>query len=139
MTLQIIFDLPAERQKAVEPIVNKLQWVVPSWLHKLRVAFDPNMADDTPACVNTSYPYRWATIQVGPGWFQGDTHQQTADIAHELLHTAFEPMMHGARRAMETWVPTEHSQAVMNGFVDGMESAVCDLTHAVMNAQYGDR
>lgn len=84
-------DIPSLFLPQLKASVDKYLYILPFWVDKLLVMYDPNLSVSVVATFHTEKKYRWVQLQVGKGYVTGDDACRDADIRHELLHAVTQP------------------------------------------------
>lgn len=96
MTLAIQWGfLPKEVRDAARPHIINYLWLIPSWVHTLRVQYqtvDPDDSGST-ASMNSNHAYRHAVLTIYGLWMSESPARRERIILHELIHPTNAPLV----------------------------------------------
>lgn len=84
-------DAPAEVRAIVEPVLARYTHLMPPWLQRLHLAYDPN-GNHCTADADSSPEYRWAKITLRSAFILETPEEREATIVHELIEVALSPV-----------------------------------------------
>jgi len=134
--MRILFDpkVPTEVRAAVEPLLRKWEWLIPTWVHQLTVFW--NDKDSARICNLAEPEYRRAWIALLNGWLTNDPETRERDVVHELIHFSLEPIASFAETLIERTIPDEDSafrkwadeelRRVVEGCTVDLQNAITD-------------
>lgn len=123
-------DVPQEIRDSILPHIRRWEHLVPTWIHDLRVAWEP---EGVYSMLNSSYhEYRYARITVCGNWLTAAYDERDDAVRHELLHITLHPMTDWTKDLIERLGDgDERLQGwLLSEWQERLEAAVCDLEHA---------
>ena len=110
---QILYtnNIQPENRRIIQEHINGLLWLLPGWLHLLRV----NLYDsgDTPgelASISVMYDYREATLNMCCGWLDESPEHKMKAIVHELLHIHLNVLSDYAESKIDVLCPKDEQE-----------------------------
>lgn len=82
--------LPEEIREAVEPDLQELLHLIPTWCNSLHLAYDPD--EDAHASMSASEETRDAKLKIGAHYLTQSPRQRTLTLLHEIAHIHMAPM-----------------------------------------------
>lgn len=82
-------NVPVHFQLQLQPLLEKVERLVPSWIQYINVVIETDMKD--PAQIIPRYDYRRAWLTIGMAFFT-EPQVQLEVLTHELMHLYQEPL-----------------------------------------------
>lgn len=131
-TLKIAWDrnMPKEIRNALQPIVEKWAYLLPTWCHFMKVLY--NIEAEFISQMTAEPLYRRAFMMVGSGWLVLGHEGRIHSIVHELLHVPWEPVTETLEGILDEYIKCEATRKIIEReWRHRYEAAVEDLANAL--------
>lgn len=132
--LEISYDseVPTEVREAVHPLLLEAMWLLPTWLHLLRVRFtEPTNSGDSMS-TTAHEEYRAGTLWIHPSWLMHtDRAHRLADVRHEFIHFPLEGVYKAAQAAIKMLASDQVQALCIETLRVSLERAVVDLEQSI--------
>lgn len=127
-------NVPVEIASALQPLLEKWSWLVPSICHEIEVFFDAEPEDaGNMMAVALSTEYRRATLFVYGAWLKERKVDRERCVVHELCHVATAQLAECADELVDRFAEDPKLKAVLLENVRrACEGVVVDLTQALL-------
>ena len=129
-------NIQPENRAEIEKYLNRLLWLLPGWLHILRVKL--YMAGEESgelACIRTMYDYREATLEIYCAWLDESPEDKLKHLTLELLHIHLNLIADYARQKLDELCTAEEAPKFNKALRDELtmrtESATQDLAKVI--------
>lgn len=132
--LEVSYDseVPAEIKEAVHPLILEAMWLLPTWLHLLRVRFTEPTQSENSMSTTASEEYRAGTLYIHPPWLMHtDPEHRLADVRHEFIHFAVEGIYYAAQAAIKMLASDQVQALCIERLRIALERAVVDLEQSI--------
>jgi hypothetical protein len=137
--LEISYDseVPKEIRDAAHPLILDAMWLLPTWLHLLRVRFtEPTNSGDSMS-TTANEEYRSGTLYIHPSWLMHtDDRWRAADMRHEFIHFAIEGVYNAAQAAIKMLASDQVQALCVERLRIALERAVVDLEQSIKTKIY---
>jgi hypothetical protein len=135
-TVTFDVNLPPELERGIEHHVNSNLDLLPVWLIKLFVKWDPAEKPGCIASVTPNLAYRRAYVAIEAAWPDNDERSRDETIVHEFLHVHSWPLVQVARDMADMIEKNFSAPVVADRFRDEINTAneqvTSDLTELVL-------
>lgn len=132
--LEVSYDseVPSEVKEAAHPLIVDAMWLLPSWLHLLRVRFtEPTNSGDSMS-TSANEEYRSGTLYIHPSWLMHtDVAHRAADMRHEFIHFPIEGVYNAALAAISMLANDQVQALCKERLRIALERAVVDLEQSI--------
>ena len=122
-------DVPEEVRASVEPYIRRWEHLAPTWIHDLRVAWDPK---GDGASMSTHHEYRYARIEVTGKFLDMPAYERDDAVRHEFLHIPLAPLTNWTKDLIERLAKDDERLRdwLHSEWRERLEAAVVDLEFA---------
>jgi hypothetical protein len=129
-------DMQPESRRVIEQHIERLRWLLPPWLHLLRVhLFNEGDERGELASIRVMHEYREAALDICCGWLDEPPHHKLKSLIHELLHIHLNVVGDYVREKLDCIVPKEEAprfnETLQKELTDRMEGLTHDLAKVV--------
>lgn len=133
MMVRVEYDpkVPAEIERAVNPIVQRWLHLLPTWCHDLYVMYDAasiNMGE-----MGSDHEYRRATLVIGPEWLKEHEVGRDEVVRHEFCHVPLHPLTAWTKAMIDRLAADDERLAewLRSEWQERLEAATCDVEMAL--------
>lgn len=120
-------DVPHDIRAALQPLLERWAWLLPTWVHGVVVYYDAN--DSGSMHCSPAQEYREFKLTVCAGWLVAEQEVREELVRHELLHTVVQPLPDMVTDLIDSFVPEAQRAYFYEQRRMAMEGVVCDLEY----------